>query len=227
VSEISRDLGIPKAVVYRILSTLRLGNFLEWENSSRRYRLGLACVKLGSQYLANVDIHDIALEAMKRLSALSDETATLSVREGGTRIYVTQITPPREVKMTVNLGVPYELHAGSSSKAFLAHLPQDEQDEYLARLDLVRFTDLTKTDPALLKVDLLKIRDCGYAFSLGERQAGAGSIAAPVFDQKGQPVAVISICGPVDRIRKKLESFSEELLLETQRLSSQLGFQQP
>jgi len=227
VSEISRDLGIPKAVVYRILSTLRLCNFVEWDNSSRRYKLGLACVKLGSKYRASVDIHDIAMEAMRRLSALSGETATLSLRQGGTRIYVSQITPVREVKMTVNLGVPYQLHAGSSSKAFLAHLPQDEQEEYLAGPGLIKFTDLTKTDPALLKDDLLKIRDCGYASSLGERQAGAGSIAAPVFDQKGLPVAVISICGPVDRIREKLESFSGELLRETQGLSSQLGFDQP
>ncbi len=41
------------------------------------------------------------------LSAESRETATLSIRNGDSRMYVDQVVPDREVRMEVAIGVPY------------------------------------------------------------------------------------------------------------------------
>ncbi len=223
VTELADTLGLSKAVVHRILSSLRMKGFVEVHEGTRRYSLGPAALALGLTYLQGIDVRDRARPVLRELSERTNETATLSVRRGDSRIYVDQITPPREVRMTVRLGHPYPLHAGGSSKTFLAHLPEEEVDAYLAR-DLERLTPTTIVDKTKLRAEIERIRRAGYGISFGERQDGAGSVAAPVFDHEGGPVAVISVCGPVERFRGEVEDIAPLLLEATRRLSRQLGW---
>lgn len=126
--------------------------------------------------------------------------------------------------MTVQLGHPYPLHAGGSSKAFLAHLSDEFIDDYLSR-PLESLGPLTTTDPDLLRKDLALVRSRGFASSLGERQEGAGSVAAPVFGLESDPVAVISVCGPVERFRNEIDDIAPVLLESTRKLSRRLGWE--
>lgn len=222
VTEIANDLGISKAVVHRILTSLRDRDLVVSDPTTRKYSLGPAVLALAASYRDQLDVRPMAIEAMERLSETTSETATLSIRNGFHRIYVEQVTPPMEVRMTVRTGRPYPLHAGSSSKAFLAFLPQAEQDEFFASQALDPLTPITVTDVAALRRELDQIRQQGFAMSLGERQAGAASVAAPVFDREG-PVAVISVCGPLERLRDRVAEIAVLVLEETRGLSARLG----
>lgn len=51
-----------------------------------------------------------------------------------------------------------------------------------------------------MQADLALIRDRGFALDDEERTAGMRCIAAPVFNALGEPVAGISVSGPVFRI---------------------------
>ena len=223
VTEIAKELSISKAVVYRILHTLATRSLVTPVEESRRYRLGPGALTLGMSYLDHHDIRAEALPWLRWLSARTDETATLSQRFNSTRIYVEQVTPAREVHMSVAIGQPFPLHAGSSSKAFLAFLPAEEREHYLKENALEAVTEITVTDPDLLRTELTRIRERGFATSLGERQPGAGSVAAPVLDYRDQPVAVISVCGPVDRFQEEFEATTGLLLEATTALSATLG----
>lgn len=223
VTEIAQELHLPKAVVHRILTSLRGRGFVELEADSRRYRLGPTALALGARYLDRIDIRELAREAMRRLADRTGETATFSIRHDSSRIYIDQVTPNREVKMTVSLGQPFPLHAGGSSKAFLAFLEAAEQEAYLGH-ELAAMTPKTVTDPEKLRRELVKIRRQGYATSLGERQAGAGSVAAPILDRSGHPVAVMSVCGPVERFSGEVKTLAPLLLTETRALSAKLGY---
>ncbi len=223
VTEIARELDLSKAVVHRVLTTLVAKDFIEVVEESRRYRLGPSLLSLGVAYLDGIDVRSLALPNLRSLSEKTDETATLSLRSGWTRMYVDQVTPNREVKMTVAIGQSFPLHAGGSSKAFLAFLPEEEQEAYLSTRDLVRLTDQTIVDADQLRGELRTIRDRGYAISFGERQAGAGSIAAPLLDHRDQPIAVISLCGPLERLRDEVDDLVTLLLDTTRELSQRLG----
>jgi IclR family transcriptional regulator, acetate operon repressor len=225
VTEIARELGLSKAVVHRVLTTLTAKGFVEVVEDSRRYRLGPAVLSLGVAYLDRIDVRGLAAPSLHRLSAATNETATLSLRYGWERMYVDQVTPDREVKMTVALGRPFPLHAGGSSKAFLAFLPESEQEEYITQHELSALTDRTIVDPARLRKELRQVRSRGYALSFGERQAGAGSIASPVLDHRDRPVAVISVCGPLERLRDEVDEVATVLLETTTDLSRRLGHQ--
>jgi IclR family acetate operon transcriptional repressor len=222
VTEIAQTLGLSKAAVHRILASLRSRSFVELDEDTRRYSLGPASFELGLSYLARIDVRALAAPELAWLSRETQETATLSVLAGDGRIYVDQVTPPREIVMSVPLGQRFPLHAGSSSKALLAFLPNGEVEDYLHG-PLRQFTETTRTDPDALRDDLAHIRSRGFATSAGERQAGAASVAAPVLDHSGRPVASISVCGPAERLADELDHAASLLLDATARISTRLG----
>jgi DNA-binding IclR family transcriptional regulator len=81
----------------------------------------------------------------------------------------------------------------------------------------------TPTDAETLKKELAEVRSAGYASSLGERQSGAASVAAAVFDHTGAPVAAISIAGPAERFAAHLDAAAALLPEASARVSSALG----
>lgn len=222
VTEIAQNLGLSKAVVHRMLSSFRSKGFLDIDEETHRYRLGPNALFLGLAYMDRIEVRDLARPMLERLSAATKETSTLSIRSGFTRVYVDQVTPDRDVKMVVQLGRPWPLHAGASSKAFLAFLEPDEIDDYLGR-KLERLTPLTIVSPKALRKEIESIKRVGYATSMGERLEGAGSVAAPVLDTEGKPAVVVSISGPVERIKKEAHRASRVLLNATEDLSRRLG----
>lgn len=222
VTEIASALGLSKAVVYRILSSFRVKGFVDLDDASRRYSLGPRALDLGMAYMNRTQIRSLARPEMERLCRETGETATLSLRTGWTRVYVDQVTPDRDIKMEVRLGQHAPLHAGGSSKAFLAFLDPTEQEEYLAR-PLERVTPRTITASRALRKELKEIRERGYAMSFGERMEGAGSVAAPVLGYDARPVAVMSVCGPVERFRDEAEDAAARLVDVTSALSRQMG----
>lgn len=224
VTEIAEAQGLSKAAVHRILASFRATGLIELDEATRRYSLGVTAMRLGQAYLNRLDIRRAAHPALVTLSERTGETATLSIRSHWTRFYVDQVTPQREVIMSVTLGASYPLHAGASSKAFLAFLDPAEAQEYLAQPALARLTSATSTDPAALRREIDRIRAQGYARSAAERQSGAASVAAPVMDHTGQVVAVISVCGPVERFSVDEQTRIDALLDTTARLSARMGF---
>lgn len=68
--EISRELGLSKATLHAILTTLEDTGFVIRSPSTRRYRIGPALIPLGRAALGNrTGVVDAALPIMRRLSA--------------------------------------------------------------------------------------------------------------------------------------------------------------
>ncbi|GIE99327.1 IclR family transcriptional regulator [Paractinoplanes rishiriensis] len=223
VTEIAAALGLTKAAVHRILTALRSRGLIAVDPVTRRYTLGHAAVALGQAYLARTDVRAMSARELKFLSERSQETATLSLRRGDMRWYADQVVPDQELRLEVAVGIPFPLHAGGASKAFLAFVPEHELDAYL-RHPLTAITDRTITDPAGLREEVAVIRRRGYATSLGERQVGAAAVAAPVFDHDGHVVAVLSVAGPALRFRPDRDpAIVDDLLAAARRVSAQLG----
>ncbi|MEU8799949.1 IclR family transcriptional regulator [Spirillospora sp. NPDC048819] len=216
VSAISRELGISKAVVYRILQSLVSREVLE--TGAAGYRLGPAAVALGVSALRGFNVRDAAAPALRRLRDETAETTTLSGLVGDERVYLDQFESPREVKMTVEVGRRFPLHAGSSGRVILAFLPADRRESLLTR-PLSALTDRTVTDAAALRARLTETVRDGVAVSFGERQVDAGSVAAPLFGPDGEVHGSISVCGPrhrftpeaVDRYGTLVRDAAEEI----------------
>jgi IclR family acetate operon transcriptional repressor len=198
ISEIARTLGICKATVHRIVRSLESREILASARPGGPYALGPTAAIIGAHALQRFDFRATVRPVVHRLQAETGETATVSALIGSARVYLDQVISLHEVKMTVELGRPFPLHAGASSKAVLAFVSESLRSHVLAGA-LEPLTARTVVDPAALARELDEIRRCGVAVSLGERQAGAASVAAPVFGPDGDVIGAISVCGPADR----------------------------
>jgi IclR family transcriptional regulator, acetate operon repressor len=223
VTEVSGELGLSKAAVHRILTSLRSRDLVVVDDRTRRYSLGPSALGLGRAYVAGLDVRSMAAEELAWLSNRSQETASLSIRVGDARIYVDQVVPDREVRMEVPLGLPYPLHAGAASKAFLAFFTEKELDRYLSENGLPAVTEATITDGDRLRSDLEETRSRGFATSAGERIAGTTSVAAPVLDPDARPVAVVCVSGPSERFTAGVGDCSRLVLEASHRLSTRMG----
>lgn len=225
VSTLARELSLPKAVVHRIVKVLAADGLLAFDVDSKRYTLGPGALTVGLAALRQLDVPAIARPYLERLVEQTGETATLSVRQGWSRLYIDQVLSPQAVRMWVVLGKPYPLHAGASSKAILAVLDDLEIDEYLRHHDLQALTESTVIDGAALKAEIERIREHGYAVSLGERQPGAGSVAAAVRQADASAFGAISVCGPVARFDPELQRRYGWLVAATaSELSEAIGY---
>ncbi|MFJ6567714.1 IclR family transcriptional regulator [Streptomyces sp. NPDC091292] len=195
VSVIARETGLPKAVTHRILRELVAGNFLAFDEETKVYRMGPGALNIGLAAMRELDIASIAHRHLVALSERTGQTATLSIRQGWSRVYVDQVLSRQEIRMSVALGTSHPLHAGSSSKAILAALPDSEREDYIAHHSLDSVTDATITSADTLRDEISTIRAVGYAVSVGERQVEAASVAAALHGPIGQVVGSVSVCG--------------------------------
>jgi IclR family transcriptional regulator, acetate operon repressor len=223
VTEIARRVGLPKSVVHYHVSALVRNRYVE-ARPDRRYGLGYAALRLGRGSHSNLELRSRALPHMRVLHHETWETVTLSVLVGRERVYVDQLVSPHEIKLSVELGRPFPLHAGASGRAILAFLSADLREALLAE-PLERLSSRTVVDPAGLRDLLDTARATGIAISRSERHEGAAAVAAPVFDAHGVAGAM-SVCGPEFRFDDaSVERFTPLLKAAAVRLSRELGWQ--
>ncbi|MEV0425713.1 IclR family transcriptional regulator [Micromonospora sp. NPDC050495] len=224
VTAIARSLDLSKAVVHRILQTLVERRLLVSDPASRGYQLGPGAAALGARALRESQLRTVAVPVLRELQLTTGETTTVSARVHGGRVYLDQVESTREIKMTVEVGRRFPLHAGSSSTCILAFLPDTEREAVLAT-ELPSLTGRTVTDADVLRTRLTTIRETGLAHSDGERQEGAGSVASPVFGIDGTVVGAISVCGPAHRVDAAArERFGPLVWEAADRISRALGW---
>ena len=198
VTQVARSLDLSKAVVHRVMQSMVARGLLTQDPHTRAYRLGPAATAIGARALRDCDLRSIAEPILRDLRDATNETTTLSQLHGSHRAYITQFPSPQEIKMLVEIGRLFPLHAGSSSKVILCNLDDDRQEAIVEGV-LEQVTPSTVIDPANLRRELDHVREQGYSISRGERQPGAGAVAAPVFDFTGKVIGAISVCGPAQR----------------------------
>lgn len=223
VSELSRQIGVSKAVVHRILQSLVAADLLKFDSGTRNYSLGAGAALIGARAMRQLDIREVARGELIELRNATEETATLSVLVADQRTYIDQFESPRQVKMTVELGRLFPLYAGASSRVILAFLSAVEIDRILQD-GLRPLTPDTVIDEASLRQRLDEIRAKRYTLSRGERQHDAASIAAPLFGYGERVLGSISLCGPLSRFDETTVQGYIPLVVDTaNRISERLS----
>jgi DNA-binding IclR family transcriptional regulator len=106
---------------------------------------------------------------------------------------------------TPSVGTRWPAHATATGKVLLADLSEDELQAVLT--DLPAQTPKTITDGALLRRELQRVRERGYATNVEELEIGYMAVAVPVRTQGARVVAALGIGGP--RLRLSVERLAE------------------
>ena len=200
VSDLGRGLGVHKATASRLAATLAAGGLIERDPASDRYRLGFGLLRLVGAAMASIDLVRTAHPVLEELAERTHETVNLGVLSGDGVVYLDQVSSGHLIGSTNWVGRRTPLHCSSSGKVFLAHMPEAERQQLLAR-PLEALTARTVTDPARLRRQLEEVRVRGYATIREELEEGLNAVAAPVRQSDGAVVAALSVSGPSFRVR--------------------------
>ena len=225
ITDISRQLGLGKSTVHRLLQTVQQRQLVQ-QDERRRYRLSYGVLQLSSAFLRHLNIHEEASPHLRRLRDETGETASLTIREGTSRFHLEEIPGVHEVKFSLEIGKSLPLFLGASGKALVAWLDDEELEALIKTCGLPAYTPFSITDPKVLKQQLAQTRERGFAVSQSERFLDVVSVAAPVRDQSGRVIAALNVTGPSSRFSVKLARKAGPVLVEEARkLSAVLGWQ--
>ena len=227
VSDIARQLDLPKSLVFRMLTSLTESGLVHKADDAR-YTLGSLSLELGVAALKRRDITDACLPWMQRLSDETEETVTLSLLLGHERTYRAQIQSVQDVRKTVRIGARYPLYAGNAGRAMLAYFSDEELARYLDSVELKRLTEMTLCDHEALMQSLKEVRRCGFAVSHGERDQWSAGVGAPIFDVHEQVIAAISICAPIARLSAEIcVPYGEKVKTAARHITREIGGRMP
>jgi DNA-binding IclR family transcriptional regulator len=200
VTELSRELGLHKSTVSRLMITLERGGLLARNPETERYRLGVDLIGMAAHVASHMDVREVARPFLRHLAEACEETVNLSVLDQGQVVNLEQSAPPaRQVKNLGEVGRRTPAHCTAAGKVLLAHLPAEELDRVL-EAGLERLTPHTITDPQALRDALVQVRREGYAVAQEELEEGLNVVAAPIYDHAGRATAALSIAGPAYRV---------------------------
>jgi len=225
VSELSRELGLHKSTVSRLMRTLEQGGLLSRSPETERYRLGVDLIGLAAQVVSFMDLRDVALPFLRALADTCQETVNLSVLDAGQVVNLEQFVPQaRWIKNIGRVGRRMAPHCTAAGKVLLAYLPQHEREQII-RANLRRFTPHTITDPDELRQELARVREQSYGTASEELEKGLNVVAVPVRDHTGRVMASVSVAGPAFRLLPDLFPQMAALLKETAAaISKRLGY---
>ena len=181
----------------------RLRN-MEWSNSIELISFGRSAWKsiAWGQPFSDAACCDRARTIMQELMEKTGETANLGVAEEDCVVFVSQVETHQAIRAFFRPGSRSPFHASGIGKAILAHLPGDRVTAIVRKAGLEAYTPKTLADAPALARDLARIRTQGFSVDDEERHPGMRCIAAPVFNEFGEPVAGVSISGPTVRIAR-------------------------
>ncbi|MEU5637499.1 IclR family transcriptional regulator, partial [Streptomyces rishiriensis] len=153
------------------------------------------------------------------------ETVNIAVMQEHYAINLYEVRGPGAVTAHNWVGELTPLHATSSGKILLAHLPARERAALLSEAGLKKVTQRTITSKAKLEKNLADARERGYAWTLEELEIGLHAMAAPVRDRDGRVIAALSASGPSYRLtEERLHELSPILLKGAEEISHRMGY---
>lgn len=224
VREMARLLDMSTSATGRIMLAMKELGILIQNPVSKTYSVGARPLAWAGIYLATNDIRIIAMPYMEDLHRTTQETISLYILDGYERVCIERLESPQNVRIVARIGRRMPLYAGSAGKAFLAFMPGDQREEILKSVEMKAITANTIIDKDELRAELKKIRAEGCAVSHGEWTLEASGVAAPIFGQKEEVIAVITISGPTQRFQD--EMIREHCILITrvaQQISAAMG----
>jgi len=189
--ELARHLALPRSTVFRLLTTLEQAGYLH--RAGTQYRLGLAVLRLGYDYLCTLPLAQLAEPLLQSLCQRLDLTVNLGVLDETTVAYVLRITPPGAFQGAVRMGSRLPAHAAVLGRALLQDMDAPALYALFGTHTLPQFSASTpRTVEQLLRL-LEQDRERGCAVGKGFYEHGISSIAAPVRDVQGRIVAAVGI----------------------------------
>ena len=223
--ELARRLNLPRSTVFRMLTTLETLGFIEKTESGRDYRLGIAVLRLGFEYLASLELTELGMPILGRLRDAVSYACNLVVLDGRSIVYVAKVTPASWIASSVTVGTRLPAYATVLGRILLAESPLEKLRGLYPEHHLHPHTE--KTPKTVIDLfDMLQRDTQSPCISEdGFFEKSISTTAAPVRDHSGRIVAALGVTVPFADMTPVLrEKLITNVCTAAGELSSALGY---
>jgi IclR family transcriptional regulator, KDG regulon repressor len=224
LKEISDAFEQHKSSVYRTLSTLVEARFLEKDEVTNKYHLGLIFLDFAGHVLGRFNFRDQAKPFLEKLAEQTREIIHLSILEGSEIVYLDKEGQAQPLTVATKIWGRHPSHCSAMGKVLLSGLSREELIKILGPGPYERMTTNTITDFHVL----LKVLECvgkeGYAIDDEEAFPGIRCVAAPIKGNSGKILAAVSATVPIQRMDEARTMEICRMLMDTAgRISEQVS----
>lgn len=200
LTELAQRTGMSPSTAHRLLSTLQRHGITEFDDMTQDWMVGVEAFRIGSSFVRRTRITEVGREVMRALMDDTGETANMAIADQGDVVFISQVEAHHPIRAFFRPGTRGHMHASGIGKALLAAYSREEAERVLKKKGQPSFTPKTLTSMDALLADLESSRLRGWSLDDEERNLGMRCLAAPIYNEHGEPVAGVSISGPTARI---------------------------
>jgi DNA-binding IclR family transcriptional regulator len=199
LAEVARSVSMPKATVYRILTTLEVRGYLDRQAKGRGYCITEKLFSLRRDLSRGQNLLRIAPPVMEQLAKECRETVNLGTLDGGEVVVIATVESPQSVRMASKVGNRRYAHTTGLGKVLLSGMTDPAIRRLVQMKGLPRMTPNSIGTQAELTAEIHLVRKQGYAIDNQENESEGRCIAMGI-PGCGDPAAALSISGPVFRM---------------------------
>jgi IclR family acetate operon transcriptional repressor len=199
LTDLAGRVGLAPSTTHRLLMTLKRNGMVH-DDGQGRWLIGVEAFVIGSAFVRDRNLVEIARPVMRQLMREAEETVNLVVEDQGEAVYLAQVECEQLMRVFSRPGARVPMHSSGVGKALLAVMPPDRVGAIVRRRGMARITEKTIDSSDRLKDELSATLRRGYAIDDEEHALGLRCVAAAIRDSSGLPLAAISISGPVARM---------------------------
>lgn len=224
LSDIYKNLDIPKTTVFNIINTLVSHGVIEETGSSiKKYKIGFQSYVLAKRYLEKMTLIQIAEPILKELSDITKLTSFVAKQDKSKVFYMFKYEPKDAYRTLANIGSTSNINSTSLGKAYLMTLSDEELKEKLQKIDYVKETEKTLITSEELYKEIIKSKKQGYSIDDEENMDGLVCFGAPIKNEYGEYEASISISGLFQTSDSK-ELYGRLIKQAAEKISQLIGY---
>lgn len=226
--ELAKRLGIPRTTTFRLLNTLEAMGFVQRVEGGHTYRLGMAILRLGFEYLASLDLTELGRPILERVRDETGLSCNLAMRDKDNVVIIGKVAAPTPFVSTVHVGTRLPVHATLLGRVLLSDMRIEDLQRLYPDNNLQKFSARTATTIEALYELIHQDAKRGYGLDEGYFEPEVASVAVAVRNKQGELVAALGVTIPVSHLNKG--KFDTQQLVSTVRsaaleLSQLLGYQ--
>ena len=216
--EISEISNINKSSLFSILNTLEELGWV-YKEIDHTYSLGAKLGLLSSKYIQQFDLPKVFDREAEKSMRKIGETIQLSILEGNEIIYIAKKEGLARVRVASEPGMRFPAHATAMGKVMLSKYSKEELENIYSKKNFERFTSYTVENINDLVTQIEYLKATGYIIENQEAVKGFTCIAAPIFNERNEIIAAVSITMDKDNWINKSSVCKEEIIILAKSLS--------
>jgi DNA-binding IclR family transcriptional regulator len=199
LKDLAAATGLARAKVHRYLTSLRNAGFVSQHADSGHYQIGPALLEIGLVGLRRISPVAEVCNALPALRDQINQTVTAAVWGESGPIVVAMQESDHWITMNIRIGSRLPILTTAIGRTFLAHLPENATKAAVAaeRRD-AQFRKTPVPSAQVFETLMAEIRFRRLSRAPSALFPGIDAIAAPVFDDRGNVVAVVCVVARSD-----------------------------